>query len=246
MIKNSINALCIVFSFFWFSNAVLGQQVEIYIPGSTDETPETFETENLLARCLATGMEEYCSGVSLSKDGVALESNGPSDIVLETFIIDLSDNQNTPKPKVTVKPDAGTQDIKDKTTSSQSVTSIGIEIQFDFNSNKIRTDQFEKMSRLAAALADEINAGARFAVIGHTDGKGSDAYNCRLSEKRAASVTTRLLLNGAQNHLRSVGAGEALLKTTVAPDSAKNRRVSFLKLGENEVATLNAFQSLCN
>ena len=167
-------------------------------------------------------------------------------IVLETFIIDLSDNQNTPKPKVTVKPDAGTQDIKDKTTSSQSVTSIGIEIQFDFNSNKIRTDQSEKMSRLAAALADEINAGARFAVIGHTDGKGSDAYNCRLSEKRAASVTTRLLLNGAQNHLRSVGAGEALLKTTVEPDSAKNRRVSFLKLGENEVATLNAFQSLCN
>ena len=244
MIKNSINAACIVFSIFGFSNAVLGQEVEIYIPGTSNETPETFETENLLARCLATGMEEYCSGVSLSKDGVALESNGPSDIVLETFIIDLSDNQNTPKPKVTVKPDAGTQDIKDKTTSSQSVTSIGI--QFDFNSYKIRTDQFEKMSMLAAALADEINAGARFAVIGHTDGKGSDAYNCRLSEKRAASVTTRLLLNGAQNHLRSVGAGEALLKTTVEPDSAKNRRVSFLKLGENEVATLNAFQSLCN
>ena len=116
MIKNSINAACIVFSFFWFSNTVLGQEVEIYIPGTSNETPETSETENLLARCLATGMKEYCSGVSLSKDGVALESNGPSDIVLETFIIDLSDNQNTPKPKVTVKPDARTQDIKDKTT----------------------------------------------------------------------------------------------------------------------------------
>ena len=111
MIKNSINALCIVFSFFWFSNAVLGQQVEIYIPGSTDEAPETSETENLLARCLATGMEEYCSGVSLSKDGVALESDGPSDIVLGRFIIVLSDNQHTPKPKVTLNPDVVTQDI---------------------------------------------------------------------------------------------------------------------------------------
>ena len=246
MIKNSINAVCIAISILGFSSVALGQEVEIYIPGASNETPEAVETDNLLARCLATGMEAYCSGVSLSKNGVALESNGSSDIVLETFIIDLSDNQSTPKPKVSVKTDSGPQDIKDKTTSSQSVTSIGIEIQFDFNSNKIRADQVEKMSMLAVALADEINAGARFAVIGHTDGKGSDAYNCGLSGTRATAVTTTLLLNGAQNYLLSVGAGEALLKNKAKPDSAKNRRVSFLKLGENEAATLNAFQSLCN
>ena len=245
MINNFLKSSYLAFAIVGSFGAVQAQEVEIFIPGTTVVNPEVEETNNLLARCLATGLEEYCSGVSLNQNGETLESNSAPDIVLETFIIDLNDEQDTQRPKVSVSTDTGTEDQKDQPVATQSMTSIGIEIQFDFNSNKIRTDQVEKMSMLAIALADKINAGARFAIIGHTDGKGSDAYNCGLSKKRATAVTTTLLINGAQNYLLSVGAGEALLKNAGNPNSEKNRRVSFLKLGENEAATLNAFKSLC-
>ena len=246
MINNFLKSSYLAFATIGSLGAVQAQEVEIFIPGTTVVNPEVEETNNLLARCLATGLEKYCSGVSLNQNDETLESNSAPDIVLETFIIDLNDEQDTQKPKVSVQSDDGAEDTKDQKTSTQSVTSIGIEIQFDFNSNKIRSDQIEKMSMLAVALADEINEGAGFAVVGHTDGKGSDNYNCKLSDKRAATITSSLLMNGAKAQLFPIGAGEALLKEPAKPNSDKNRRVSFLKLDENARVTMNAFLSLCH
>ena len=242
MIRRIICTLYCVISLGSFSGAALGQGVEIYIPSQHTAAPESEETDNILARCLATGLEEYCAGISFSANGTTLESSGVSEITLETFVIDLDDDSDTKKPKVTVKTDTDTGQQPDSTN----VKSAGIEIKFDFNSYKLRVDQLKKVSYVAAALADDINVGKLYVIVGHTDGKGSDAYNCELSKKRAATLTTALLLGGAKAQLRPIGAGEALLKDPINPNHGKNRRVSFLRFDDDAEAAINAFQSLCD
>ena len=81
--------------------------------------------------------------------------------------------------------------------------------------------------------------------MGHTDGKGTDGYNCKLSEKRAATITSALLVGGAKANLQPIGVGEVLLKDAANPANAKNRRVTFLKLDENAEAIIHAFKALC-
>jgi len=243
MIQRIIYALYCVISLCSFSGAALGQEVEIYIPSQHTAAPESEETNNILARCLATGLKEYCVGISFGANGATFESNGISEITLETFVIDLSDDDETEKPNVTVKNDKD-EDIGQNAASTD-VKSAGIEIEFDFNSHKLRADQLDKVSVLAKALADEINIGKLYAIVGHTDGKGSDGYNCKLSEKRAATITSALLMGGAKANLQPIGVGEVLLKDTANPANAKNRRVSFLKLDENAEAIINAFKALC-
>ena len=242
MIHKLSYSLGLIISFCFISGASLAQELEIFIPKSSTEEPDTQQTDNILARCLATGLEEYCAGISFSANGTTLESSGVSEITLETFVIDLDDDSDTKKPKVTVKTDTDTGQQPDSTN----VKSAGIEIKFDFNFYKLRVDQLKKVSYVAAALADDINVGKLYVIVGHTDGKGSDAYNCELSKKRAATLTTALLLGGAKAQLRPIGAGEALLKDPINPNHGKNRRVSFLRFDDDAEAAINAFQSLCD
>ena len=242
MIHKLSYLLSLVISFCFISGASVSQELEIFIPKSSSDAPNTQETDNILARCLATGLEEYCAGISFSANGTTLESSGVSEITLETFVIDLDDDSDTKKPKVTVKTDTDTGQQPDSTN----VKSAGIEIKFDFNSYRLRVDQLKKVSYVAAALADDINLGKLYVIVGHTDGKGSDAYNCELSKKRAATLTTALLLGGAKAQLRPIGAGEALLKDPINPNHGKNRRVSFLRFDDDAEAAINAFQSLCD
>ena len=242
MIKRILSASCFSLLLWLPPSLTSAQELEIYIPDSSTDTPEKVETDNILARCLATGLEEYCAGISFSKTGIKLESSGISEITLETFIIDLDDEGDTTTPKVTVKTDAD----PDQSTDTKNVKSAGIEIQFDFNSYTLRDDQLDKVSVLAMALADDINIGKHYAVVGHTDGRGSDAYNCELSKKRASTLTEVILLGGTKAKLTPIGVGETLLKDPEHPNHATNRRVSFGKLDEDAAVTINAFRSLCD
>ncbi|MCD9149669.1 OmpA family protein [Pseudophaeobacter flagellatus] len=67
-------------------------------------------------------------------------------------------------------------------------------------------------------------------VGGHTDDKGSEAANTRLSQRRAASVVSYLATKGiATERLKPVGYGEAspLVANSNAQNRAKNRRIAF-------------------
>jgi outer membrane protein OmpA-like peptidoglycan-associated protein len=61
-------------------------------------------------------------------------------------------------------------------------------------------------------------------VEGHTDSRGSEAYNQVLSEKRAQAVRTALVEMGvAGERIEAVGYGES---QPISSDDAVNRRVS--------------------
>ncbi|WP_415253474.1 OmpA family protein [Thermomonas sp.] len=110
--------------------------------------------------------------------------------------------------------------------------SINMQINFDFNSDRISGSSEQTMATLAKALASPQLENRKFTVVGHTDGKGSAAYNKALSDRRAAAVRRYLIDNGvAASRLRAVGKGESSLLNADDPEAAENRRVEIQATG---------------
>ncbi|KQT66771.1 outer membrane protein OmpA-like peptidoglycan-associated protein [Pseudomonas sp. 2957] len=99
-------------------------------------------------------------------------------------------------------------------------------VLFDFDKSDLTPAAKAQLDTLMDKLrnADVVS----IKVIGHTDSKGSDAYNQALSERRASSVAAYLLSQGlAPNKLTSEGRGESEPVADNASDEgrADNRRV---------------------
>lgn len=77
----------------------------------------------------------------------------------------------------------------------ESETEIRIELAadvlFDFDSADLRAEAEQALRNVAEIIRDHEGADVR--VEGHTDAKGSDSYNQKLSERRAESVRDWLL-----------------------------------------------------
>jgi OOP family OmpA-OmpF porin len=86
-------------------------------------------------------------------------------------------------------------------------------VLFDFDESVLRPEAGPVLDALAAALSGAEVAAAT--VGGHTDAIGSDDYNQRLSEKRAAAVVAALRDRSVTADLDSEGFGESL---PVAPN----------------------------
>ena len=236
----------VLFSLFTVCAAsVAGEETEIYIPGKTERLPSEHVSSSTLARCLNTAKIEYCSGLSLSGDGSVFESFAEQEIILETLIIDSTDDASKPSLIKTTTSPVKPAPNADQDKDTDNFASVGIEIMFDYDSVKIRSDQTPKLSQVGNALSEAINAELSFALIGHTDAKGSDTYNCKLSKGRASSVVASLIMAGATSKLYAVGAGEFLLRDTENPNSERNRRVTIVKLEKNADQLLSAMSNLC-
>lgn len=110
--------------------------------------------------------------------------------------------------------------------------SINMQINFEYNSADISGSSERTMATLAKALASPQLEGRKFAVIGHTDASGSDAYNKSLSDRRASSVRQYLIRNGVSSaRLKAMGKGESELLNTRDPNAAENRRVEIQSSG---------------
>ena len=110
--------------------------------------------------------------------------------------------------------------------------SINMQINFEFNSDEISGSSEKTMATLAKALASPQLENRNFTVVGHTDAKGSAAYNKALSDRRAAAVRRYLINNGvAAARLRAVGKGESQLLNSDDPNAGENRRVEIQATG---------------
>ncbi|MDP3520707.1 MAG: OmpA family protein [Hydrogenophaga sp.] len=108
---------------------------------------------------------------------------------------------------------------------------LDLVVGFDFDSAQLNADSRELLDKLSQALASERLAAGRFRVEGHTDAKGTAAYNRALSHRRAQAVVAYLADHGvAPARLSAVGMGfdELLLKDQ--PFAADNRRVRIVAM----------------
>jgi len=114
---------------------------------------------------------------------------------------------------------------------AQKVT-LAADVLFDFDKSVIKPDGKNKLDDLSQKIR-AINLEVVIA-IGHADWIGSDAYNQKLSVRRAESVKAYLVSKGVEpNRIYTEGKGE---KQPVASNKtkegrAKNRRVEIEVIG---------------
>ncbi|HVN88055.1 MAG TPA: OmpA family protein [Candidatus Binatia bacterium] len=102
-------------------------------------------------------------------------------------------------------------------------------VHFDYDKANIRADS-EPVLKEAATTLNE-NRDIAVVVEGHTDSRGSDAYNDKLSLRRATAVRDYLVKLGvASDRLTVAGKGEhePVASNTTDEGRAQNRRVELL------------------
>ena len=107
-------------------------------------------------------------------------------------------------------------------------------INFQFNSDKMLGTYKKTLNRLAVILNKF--SSYKIEITGHTDSKGSEEYNLKLSQKRARSVYNYLVNRDISSDRMSIeGRGETELlypKEEFAEEKRKNRRVEFYLIKE--------------
>jgi outer membrane protein OmpA-like peptidoglycan-associated protein len=99
-------------------------------------------------------------------------------------------------------------------------------LKFEFDKAELRPADRELLSRIAGILITSHDY--TISVNGHTDDVGNDAYNQKLSERRAQAVRDYLVKSGLPAEILSVeGHGKSLplVAGTAEAARAKNRRV---------------------
>ena len=108
---------------------------------------------------------------------------------------------------------------------------LDLEIPFEFNSDRLTNDGKEVLDQLGEALKSDELSGAKTIVLeGHTDAKGSPAYNKLLSTRRAQSVKNFLATKHSipTTKLRAIGKGSTELADPKNPEDGVNRRVRII------------------
>jgi outer membrane protein OmpA-like peptidoglycan-associated protein len=112
------------------------------------------------------------------------------------------------------------------------VVTLAAPILFAFNDATLLPSAQQRLDAIADAL--HASGNELFIVEGHTDSKGSDAYNLDLSRRRAEAVRAQLLSRGARpEQVRAYGYGELRpVASNASPEGrANNRRVEIILPG---------------
>jgi OOP family OmpA-OmpF porin len=99
-------------------------------------------------------------------------------------------------------------------------------VNFEFDSDRLTADSTVILDQAVAVLKQRPNAAVE--VQGHTDARGKDAYNLKLSERRARAVQDYLVKAGIPaGQLTATGYGEAnpVASNDTDEGRAENRRV---------------------
>jgi outer membrane protein OmpA-like peptidoglycan-associated protein len=128
------------------------------------------------------------------------------------------------------------QDLQVKETGQEIRIELAADVLFDFDKANLRPEAQKTLHQAAGIISDKAKGTVR--IEGHTDSKGNDAYNQKLSERRAASVKTWFVdkegLGSVQFSTQGFGAKKPVASNT-KPDGSddpdgrqKNRRVEII------------------
>ena len=108
--------------------------------------------------------------------------------------------------------------------------SVDIDINFSVNSSRLSPNERRKVDIIAKALQSDELKRKRVLLGGHTDADGTDLSNMTLSQKRAATIATRLdrKFGIISDRVTPIGFGEIypIADNGTLKGKKKNRRVS--------------------
>lgn len=128
------------------------------------------------------------------------------------------------------------EDLRVKETDLEVRLELAADVLFDFDRADIKPAAERVLGEAARIIRDRATGPVR--IEGHTDAKGTDSYNQRLSERRATAVKTWLVTKGGLSAVtfttRGSGAKQPVAPNT-KPDGSddpegrqRNRRVEII------------------
>ena len=128
------------------------------------------------------------------------------------------------------------QDLNVKETTTEVRIELAADVLFDFDKAEILPKAGQTLAQAAQIVREKAKGTVR--IEGYTDAKGSDAYNQKLSDRRAASVKTWFVskekLGAVKFETQGFGAKKPVAPNT-KPDGSddpdgrqKNRRVEIV------------------
>lgn len=99
-------------------------------------------------------------------------------------------------------------------------------ILFDFDSATLRQEGNDNLRKLVRIINRDKDT--TLMIVGHTDSRGNEDYNLRLSERRAQSASTFMVSQGlASSRIKIVGRGEyePISENETDEGRQKNRRI---------------------
>ncbi len=187
--------------------------------------------------------------ISIPECGDAMAAEGPKDSDGDGVTDDKDECPDTPKgvavnaagcPKDS--DGDGVADYMDKcpgTKAGARVNSDGCEIienvtiqttvdHFDFDSAELKPAMMAELDKIADKIK-ATNGDEKILVIGHTDSTGPEAYNQRLSERRAQAVADYLAGKGITNlSIKGMGESQPVADNGTRDGRAMNRRVEIV------------------
>ncbi|THT98496.1 OmpA family protein [Lampropedia puyangensis] len=109
---------------------------------------------------------------------------------------------------------------------------------FDFDKATLKPEGRAKLDELANAVASDKFELEVIVAVGHTDSTGPEAYNQKLSERRANAVKAYLVSKGVEaNRVYAEGKGELqpVASNKTREGRAQNRRVEIEVTGSAQV-----------
>jgi len=189
---------------------------------------------------LTTSSYAKVAGDKISFGNGAIAYGGPEwNNIMSAYSLPMMDKPMMDKPMAAKPGDADgdtVTDDKDKcpdtpagaVVDERGCWAFGSSLLFDFDSAVIKKEFSAVLDKIKGVFSTHPNL--KVTVEGHADSTGPEAYNQKLSEKRANAVVKSLVGRGVQkDKLMAIGHGE--LKPAYPNDTetnrAKNRRVEF-------------------
>lgn len=163
--------------------------------------------------------------VTLTNPPLVADQQGPADAQFAMGGISLTYHFNRPEAPPPAPPPAAAK-VEPPPEPPVKKAIVLRAVHFDFNKADIRPEAIPVLDEAAAVLNNEGSVGV--IVVGHTDGIGGDAYNVKLSKRRADAVAKYLTSHGVNGkRIKTEGAGKAHpVASNDTPDGrAQNRRV---------------------
>jgi len=186
-----------------------------------------FEPIGFAAGCIVLALGFFAGFFVCAQFAAAQESNQVAD-PSKTKILDLVFRVDDLGGKV--------QDLQVKETGQEIRIELAADVLFDFDKADLRPAAQKTLHQAAGIIQDKAKGAVR--IEGHTDSKGNDAYNQKLSARRAASVKAWFIdkegLGNVQFTTQGFGAKKPVASNT-KPDGSddpdgrqKNRRVEIV------------------
>ena len=164
-----------------------------------------------------------------------LASSAQSDVILR----DKDVNESTLIEALTPSPKFRTRSIRVSPDSSDQASplrrpSASMLITFETSSAELKPQAKRLLDTLGKAMTSDKLSTFKFAIEGHADPRGGEAFNLELSQKRAEAVVSYLTENHRidASRLRPVGKGQSELFNLTQIDAPENRRVTVKTLVE--------------